>query len=94
MESGGRRAGVGRSSVDQRKQRTRRTMTTDLDVYRSAKALIDQHGEFEAKLHAAMRADELLEAGDMDGRRVWLRVLEAVRELTSKEPPGEGAAVH
>ena len=41
-----------------------------------------------------MRADELLEAGDMDGRRVWLRVLEAVQELTSKEPPGEGAAVH
>ena len=42
----------------------------------------------------AMRADERLEAGDMDGRRVWLRLLEAVQELTSKEPPGEGAAVH
>ena len=41
-----------------------------------------------------MRADELLEAGDMDGWRVWLRVLKAVQELTSKEPPGKGAAVH
>jgi len=69
-------------------------VTSDIDIYRSAKALIDQHGEFEAELHAAQRADELLEAGDMDGRRVWLRVLEAVRELTSKEPPGEEAAVH
>ncbi len=69
-------------------------MTTDIDIFRSAKALIDQHGEFEAELHAAMRADELLEAGDMDGRRVWLSVLEAVQELTSREPPGEGAAVH
>ncbi len=68
-------------------------MTSDLDIYRSAKALIDQHGEFEAELHAAQRADELLEAGDMDGCRVWLRVLEAVQELTIKEPPGKGAAV-
>ncbi len=64
---------------------------TDLDIYRSAKALIDQHGEFEAELHAAQRADELLEAGDMDGRRVWLRVLEAVRDIASEEPSG---AVH
>ena len=68
-------------------------MTTDLDIYRSAKALIAQHGEFEAELHAAMRADELLEAGDMDGRRVWLRMLEAVLELT-KPKPDEGDAVH
>ena len=37
---------------------------------------------------AAQRADELLEAGDMDGRRVWLRVLDAVRDITSKEPSG------
>ena len=69
-------------------------VTSDLDIYRSAKALIDQHGDLGAELHAAQRADELLEAGDMDGRRVWHRVLEAVQELTSKEPPGEGAAVH
>ena len=61
-------------------------MTTNLDIYRSAKALIDQHGDLGAEMHAAMRADELLGAGDMAGRRVWLRVLEAVRELTSKEP--------
>ena len=60
----------------------------NLDIYRSAKALIDQHGEFEAEVHAAQRADELLEAGDMDGRRVWLRVLDAVRDIASKEPSG------
>ncbi len=69
-------------------------MTSDLDIYRTANALIKQHGEQRAELYAAMRADELLEAGDMDGRRVWLRVLEAVQELTGKEPPGEGTAVH
>ena len=30
-----------------------------------------------------MRADELLEAGDMDGQRVWLRIIEVVEELQS-----------
>ncbi len=69
------------------------TMISDLDIYRSAKALIDERGEFEAELHAAQRADELLEAGDMDGRRVWHRVLEAVQEL-AKPKPDEGDAVH
>ncbi len=69
-------------------------VTSDLDIYRTANALIKQHGDMGAEMHAAQRADELLEAGDMDGRRVWHRVLQAVQELMSKEPPGEGAAVH
>ena len=32
-----------------------------------------------------MRADELLEAGDMDGKTVWLRITKAIDELLSKE---------
>ncbi len=67
-------------------------MTIDLDIYRSANTLIKQHGD-RAELYAAMRADEPLEAGDMEGRRVWLRVLEAVQEL-AKPKPDEGDAVH
>ncbi len=31
-------------------------MTSDLDIYRSAQALVKQHGE-DAPIHAAMRAD-------------------------------------
>ncbi len=42
-------------------------VTSDLDVYRSANELIKQHGE-DAPIHAAMRADELMGAGDMEGR--------------------------
>ncbi len=38
-------------------------MTSDLDIYRSAQLLIDQHGE-DATTHAAMRADAMLEYGD------------------------------
>ncbi len=33
-----------------------------------------------------MRADELMEAGDMEGRAVWLRVLAAVKNLMTMEP--------
>ena len=67
-------------------------MTSDLDLYRSANELIKQHGE-DAPILAAMRADELMEAGDMEGRAVWLRIGKAVEELLSEERPDD-AEVH
>ncbi len=60
-------------------------MTSDLDIYRSAKLLIDQHGE-DAATEAAMRADKMLAADDMDGKRVWVRIMKAVEELQRTEP--------
>lgn len=68
-------------------------MTSALDLYRGAGALIKQPGE-DAPIHAAMRADELAEAGDMEGRAVWIRIVEAVKELLDDLPPGDGEAVH
>ncbi len=51
-----------------------------------------RHGP-DAPIHAAMRADAMLEAGDLDGYAVWKRVLRAVEELQGSAPrPGE--AVH
>ncbi len=47
-----------------------------LDIYRTANVLIKQQGE-DAPIHAAMRADAMLEAGDLDGYAVWKRVLKA-----------------
>ncbi len=67
-------------------------MTSDLDIYHSANELIKQHGE-DAPLHAAMRADELMETGDMDCRAVWLRIVKAIEELLSEERPA-GGKVH
>ncbi len=67
-------------------------MTSDLDIYRSANELIKQHGE-DASIRAAMRADEMMETGDMEGRAVWLRIVKAVEELLSEERP-EDAEVH
>ena len=67
-------------------------MTDELDIYRSAKVLIDQHGEH-AVIEAAMRADELLDLGDLDGQRVWMAIRDAVREL-QRERPRDGERVH
>ncbi len=67
-------------------------MTSDLDIYRSANELIKQHGEA-ADIEAAMRADERLAAGDMEGEAVWLRIIKAIEELLSEERP-EGEKVH
>ncbi len=63
-------------------------MTSDLDIYRSAQVLVKQHGE-DRPIHAAMRADELLDKGDLEGCAVFKRVIKAVEEMLSKErPPG------
>ena len=65
-------------------------MPTDLDIYRSARLLIDQHGA-DALLEAALKADELLDAGDLDGQLAWLRIRKAVLELLKR---GDGEMVH
>lgn len=67
-------------------------MTSDLDIYHAAQAAIKAHGEA-AALHAAQRADELLADGDMEGRRVWQRVEDAIGELL-RTAPGNDEGVH
>ncbi len=67
-------------------------MTSDLDIYRSANELIKQFGDA-ADIEAAMRADECLAAGNMEGEAVWLRIVKAIEELQSQERP-DGAEVH
>ncbi len=67
-------------------------MIAAIDIYRAADEFIKQHGE-DAPLHAAMRAGQLMETGDMDGRAVWPRIVMAIEELPAKERP-EGEKVH
>lgn len=59
-------------------------MTTDMDIYRSANYLIKEHGN-QAAIFAAKWADHLLENGDIDGQRVWLRIVNAIKELSSTD---------
>ncbi len=61
------------------------SVTSDLDIYRSAKLLIDRHGE-DAAIFAAKQADKLAEAGDREGQAVWLWVLSAIEELHRVRP--------
>ena len=67
-------------------------MTSNFDIYRSANELIKQYGDA-ADIEAAMRADELMDAGDMEGEAVWLRIVKAIEELLSEERPDD-AEVH
>jgi hypothetical protein len=57
----------------------------ELDIYRAAQAAIAAYGEA-AVLHATQRADELLAAGDMVGRRTWHRIEAAIVDLQRTEP--------
>ena len=68
-------------------------VASDLDIYRSAKLLINQHGD-EAAIFAAMQADNCLEKNDFDGKATWLRVIEAIKELLDQQPPPSGTPLH
>ena len=54
----------------------------DIDDYRSAKLLVDLHGA-EASIHAAMRVDGLIEAGDVYGVAMWKCIMRVVEDLLS-----------
>jgi hypothetical protein len=47
---------------------------TDLNIYRTANVLVKQHGE-DAPTEAAMRADAMLDKGDLDSYTEWRRIL-------------------
>ena len=67
-------------------------MISDLDIFRTASLLVKQHGT-EATIHAAIHADAMLDKGDLDGQRVWLRILRAVKDLLHARPSG-GEPMH
>ncbi len=45
------------------------------------------------RIHAAKRADAVLEAGDLDGYAVWKRILRVIEEL-QRTTLKSGEAVH
>ena len=67
-------------------------MIAPIDTYRCANELIKQYSDA-ADIEAAMKADELMEAGDVEGEAVWLRIVKAIEELLSEERPDD-AEVH
>ncbi len=67
-------------------------MIPEFDVYAAATAIIRQYGE-KARLHATMRADALLKAGDPDGHAAFKRIQWGIEEL-QRTAPKSGEAVH
>ncbi len=55
-------------------------MVQERDIWFAARLLIRNHGA-EAEIVAAQRADEMLDRGDIEEQRVWLRISRAIREL-------------
>ncbi len=66
-------------------------MPIDPETYRVANLLINEYGEM-ARIGALLRADQLRDRGDADGRARWLRVARAVEELLVEEAPSEAKA--
>jgi len=58
--------------------------TSDLHIFRTAKQEKNQHG-LEAALHAAQRADALMDKGDIEGRAVWRCILSHIKDLQTVE---------
>jgi hypothetical protein len=59
----------------------------DLDIHRSAWLMIRRYGD-DAEAQAAMRGDELLDKGDLDGMLVWMAIISAIRRLQATTPAG------
>ena len=68
-------------------------MTEPIDIYRTATMLIKEHGNYRAQLFAVTRAEELKAVGDQEGQGVWIKVLDAIRDVSESEPD-EDDAVH
>jgi hypothetical protein len=59
----------------------------DRDIWRTANLILNQFGEY-ANLETARRTDEMLDRGDIDGQRIWRRVMAALEELSRQTPIG------
>jgi hypothetical protein len=57
---------------------------TEWELWACANECIRQHA-FDAPIHAAMRADELLESGDRDGARNWRLIVHRINLLLAEQ---------
>jgi hypothetical protein len=60
-------------------------MIADIDIWRCAHLMINNHGE-EAAMEAATMADDFLAKGNIEAQRVWMRIAKAIDELRTVRP--------
>lgn len=61
-------------------------MMQKLEIYRSAKALLQKYGQTAYK--AALRANSFLAAGDIDGLKIWKDILKVMDDLSITSATG------
>ena len=63
-------------------------MTSDPDIHRAAKLLMDRDGK-DAAFVAGRREAELASRGDIEGVAAWRAIRRAIKELQRGREPGE-----
>ena len=63
-------------------------MIEPLVIWRAANEMVRRHGAL-ALLECAIRADEMLENGDLAGQSVWLAVRRAAKSVLRNGPPND-----
>lgn len=61
-------------------------MIAEWELWACAHEMIRQHGA-DAGIYAAMRADELFEAGDNDGAVTWRMIVQRINRLDESTSP-------
>jgi len=67
-------------------------MATESEVLKTANLLVDTYGDM-APAGAKIRADHLMDSGDIQGRAVWLRIARAAERLLEDDRP-KNAILH
>jgi len=65
-------------------------MIQDIDVYRSAKLLMKQHGD-QAMKEAMAQLERFRATADNEGQRLWNRIIDAIEWLEDKPQLIEGS---
>ena len=62
-------------------------MIPEIDIWRVANLMLKRYGG-NAEAESARRVDELAADGNDAGVAVWMRIIDAVAQLTNTTPPG------
>jgi hypothetical protein len=57
-------------------------------IWRAANEMVKRHGKL-APIECAIRADSLLENGDITGQTMWLAIHRAAKSLLENGPPSD-----
>jgi hypothetical protein len=63
-------------------------MIEPIVIWRAANEMIKRYGD-QAPLECAIRADEMLENGDVMGQTMWLAIRRAAKSLLENGPPND-----